>query len=81
MWFEKGFTNKTRNYNGSSDSSFHKPPIDHPTIEEDYNFETNCESYLYVNFGGYTGAILVGLRNHNVAKFYRSFMVKYNMTL
>lgn len=28
--------------------------------------ETNCESYFYVNIGGYIGAILIGLRNHNV---------------
>lgn len=30
--------------------------------------ETNCESYFYVNIGEYTGAILIGLKNHNVVK-------------
>lgn len=69
MWFVKGFTNKTQDCNGSGEFSFHKQIIEQ--LRKILIVETNYESTFYVNFGGYTRAIVIGQRNQKVMKFYR----------
>lgn len=68
---------------GSSDY-----PINHYQIIQQLRkiiiVETKCESTFYEILGTYTGAIVIGLRNHKVVKFYKKlnvllrFMVKYD---